>query len=194
MDKIREEFRDWYYDIPEQMYNEAGLLLSYKQGRKSRDEEIKKLRKIKQKTVLCAAFCGTGKTYMSKNFKDNYTEVECWKYREGDFPKNYTQDVINKLGKTKYLFISTDPIVLKALHNLDIEILLIYPKNELRNEYLDRYIDRDDPYDFIGTIMKNWNIWIDELKEQIYCKHIVLESGEYLKKTLEQEALKDIAK
>lgn len=140
----------------------------------------------KTNTVLCAAFCGTGKSYLSKKFKDSYTEIECWEYRKGDFPKNYIQDILSKLGRTNYLFISTDPVILKRLNDLDIKILLIYPENELRDEYLDRYISRDDAYDFIGTIMKNWNIWIDELKEQNYCKHIVLGSGEYLKDVLLQ--------
>ncbi|MCK9417626.1 hypothetical protein M0Q97_13370 [Candidatus Dojkabacteria bacterium] len=72
----------------------------------------------------------------------------------------------------------------KKLNDLGIEIQLIYPKNELRNEYLDRFIDRDSPYDFIGTIMKHWNIWINELKEQKYYKHIVLEKGQYLQDIL----------
>ncbi len=131
-------------------------------------------------TVLCAAFCGTGKSYLCDNFADTYKEIECWEYRNKDFPNNYIQEVINTIGKTKYLFISTDPIILRGLNDLGIEIQLIYPLNELRNEYLDRYIARDSPYDFIGTTMKNWDTWINELKEQKYCKHTILKSGEYL--------------
>jgi hypothetical protein len=49
---------------------------------------------------------------------------------------------------------------------------------------LDRYIERDSPYDFIGTFMKHWDIWINELKEQKYCKHIVLKKGQYLQDIL----------
>lgn len=37
---------------------------------------------------------------------------------------------------------------------------------------------------FNGTFMKHWNIWINELKEQKYCKHIVLEKGQYLQDVL----------
>jgi hypothetical protein len=32
--------------------------------------------------------------------------------------------------------------------------------------------------------MKHWHLWIDELKEQDYCNHIVLDSGQYLKDIL----------
>lgn len=131
-------------------------------------------------TLLYAAFPGTGKSFLCNKFPDTYKEIECWEYRKGDFPRNYIRDVINKFGKVKYLFISTDPIILKELNKLGIEIQLIYPKNELRNEYLDRYLNRDSAHDFIGVIMKNWNIWLDELKKQNYCKHKILHTGEYL--------------
>lgn len=42
---------------------------------------------MKYDTVLCAAFCGCGKSYLSNNFADEYMEIECWEYRKGDFPK-----------------------------------------------------------------------------------------------------------
>ena len=32
--------------------------------------------------------------------------------------------------------------------------------------------------------MKYWNAWLNELKEQDYCKHKVLKSGEYLQDIL----------
>ena len=135
-------------------------------------------------TKICAAFCGTGKSYLCNKFPNTYKEVECWEYRSGDFPNNCIQDILKEIGKTKYLFISTDPTILRGLNKFDITIDLFYPENELRNEYLDRYIERDSPYDFIGTMMKNWNIYIDELKEQNYCKHTVLKNGEYLQDVL----------
>lgn len=140
-------------------------------------------------TVLIAAFCGTGKSYLCNNKPNVYKEIECWKYRKGDFPNNYVQDVIYTMGETRYLFISTDPVILKELNKRDIKIRLYYPKNELRNEYLDRFITRASPIDFVGAIMVNWHKWIDELKEQNYCEHTILKKGEYL-----QDVLKHIDK
>lgn len=142
---------------------------------------------MNKETIIVAAFCGTGKSYLCKYYPNNYKEIECWEYRKENFPNNYIDDVLNTLGKIKYLFISTDPIILKGLNKLGLKIQLIYPANELRNEYLDRFIDRDNPYDFIGTIMKNWDIWINELKEQNYCKHTILESGCYLSDYFEKQ-------
>ncbi len=130
-------------------------------------------------TILFAAFCGTGKTFIcDKNIEA--VEIEYWMYKDKGLQKEYINDIKNKFGTVDYIFISTDPEGLKLIHSEGFNITLVYPKNELRNEYLDRYIERDSPYDFIGVFMKYWNPWINELKEQTYCKHIVLESGQYL--------------
>lgn len=96
--------------------------------------------------------------------------------------KEYVSDIKKQIGKVDYIFLSTDIEGLKLLKGFNI--VLDYPENNLRNEYLDRFIDRDSPYDFIGTFMKHWNIWIDELKDQNYCKHIILKNGEYLQNIL----------
>jgi len=131
-------------------------------------------------TVLYAAFCGTGKTHVCEKTDINAIEVEYWKYKEKGLQKKYIEDIKKHIGIVDYIFITTEPDGLKLLHDEGFDITLVYPKNELRNEYLDRYIQRDSPHDFIGAYMKYWNPWINELKEQIYCKHIVLEKGQYL--------------
>lgn len=133
------------------------------------------------KTILISAFCGTGKTYLCNQI--NAIEIEFWKYKDVGLQK-YVEDIKNMTGKKDYIFISTDPDGLRLLQKHGFDITLIYPENGLRNEYLDRYIQRDSPYDFIGTFMKHWDIWIDELKEQKYCKHIILKKGEYLQDVL----------
>jgi hypothetical protein len=129
-------------------------------------------------TQLYAAFCGTGKTYICEKTDIKSVEIEYWKYK--DLQKEYVDEIKKYLGKVDYILITTDPEGLKLLHNEGFDITLVYPENELRNEYLDRYVARDSPYDFIGAYMKYWNIWIDELKEQNYCNHIILKSGQYL--------------
>jgi hypothetical protein len=132
-------------------------------------------------TILYAAFCGTGKTYLCNNSDIKAIEVEYWQYKEKGLQKEYVQDIKKLIGKVDYIFIATDPEGLRLLNKEGFDITLVYPKNELRNEYLDRYIDRDSSYNFIGTFMKNWNLWINELKEQKHYNHIILDSGQYLK-------------
>jgi len=138
-------------------------------------------------TILYAAFPGTGKSYLCTNFADTCKEIECWKYREKDFPENYIQEVIKFLGKTKYLFISTDPVILKGLNKLNIKIHLVYPQNKLKKEYHKRYRERKSHTDFIEAYDKYWDIWLNELKEQKYCNHIILKKGQYLQAILKTD-------
>lgn len=132
------------------------------------------------KTKIYASWCGTGKTFICNNTDVKAVEVEYWKYKEKGLFKEYVEDVKKQFGKVDYIFIATEPDGLKLLNDEGFEITLVYPKNELRNEYLDRYIERDSPADFIGVFMKYWDVWINELKKQYYCKHIVLDKGQYL--------------
>ena len=134
---------------------------------------------IKSGNLLYAAFCGTGKSHLC-NVASKYIEFECWKYRAGDFPTNYITEISAALGKYPYIFISTDPIVLRRLVKNGISIKLIFPRNELKAEYLERFKRRGNHIDFINTLDKYWDVWLDELKKQNYCEQIILNSGEYL--------------
>ena len=135
-------------------------------------------------TKLCAAFCGVGKTYVCEKTDIKAVEIEYWKYKEKGLKKDYIEDIKKYIGKVEYIFVSTEPEGIKLLHDEGFDITLVYPENDLRNEYLDRYVARDSPYDFIGSYMKYWNNWINELKKLDYCKHIVLKSGEYLQNVI----------
>jgi hypothetical protein len=136
---------------------------------------------FKTKTILCAAFPGTGKTHICKHTKLKATEVEFWQYES---QTQYIQDVKALIGEVDFVFLSTEVEGLQLLHNEGLEIFLVYPQKNLRNEYLDRYIERDNPYDFIGTMMKFWDTTIEKLQEQKYCKHFVLEKNQYLNDVL----------
>jgi len=137
------------------------------------------------KTKIIAAFCGTGKTYLTEKDNLNCVEIEYWRYKEGRH-KQYIEDVWKYFRNRKYIFIATDPEGLKLLKKEGFKITLVYPSIELRNEYLDRYIERDDSSNFIGVFMKYWETWINELKEQSYCDHIILNKGQYLSDVIEQ--------
>ena len=137
-------------------------------------------KKLSTSTVLCAAFCGSGKTFICNSSEYSAVEVEFWEYKIKGLTKKYVKDVKKQIGKVDYVFLATDPDGLDLLHKEGFNIVLVYPKKELRNQYLDRYIERDNPYDFIGTMMLRWNKIIDELDELSYCKKIILKEGEYL--------------
>lgn len=139
-----------------------------------------------KETKIIAAFCGSGKTYICEKTDTNAIEIEYWKYKgKGLFYEyEYILDIKKHFGTVDYIFIATDPEGLRLLHKEGFQITLVYPEIELRNEYLDRYINRDSPQDFIGVFMKYWKPWINELKELPFCDHIVLQKGKFLKDVL----------
>lgn len=63
-------------------------------------------------TILCAAWCGTGKTYICEKTKIKAIEIEYWKYKDVGLEKEYLELIKNTIGKVNYIFISTDPDVL----------------------------------------------------------------------------------
>lgn len=128
------------------------------------------------KTKIYASFCGTGKSYLCD---ENHIEFECWKYQDGDFPNNYVNDIKSQIGKVPYIFISTNPVGLKRLIEDEIEVNLVYPNIELKEEYINRYKERGSTEDFIDMLDNNWYDWIYELHEQ-NCNKIELDSGIYL--------------
>jgi hypothetical protein len=134
---------------------------------------------LRKKGMVYAAFCGTGKTYFCENYK-NVIEFECWKYDGVEFPYNYVSDIKSKINKVDYIFISTNPIGLKELYKQGIEITLIYPKIGLKEEYLQRYKNRESSDEFINRLNEEWVNWITELRSQNYCKHIILDKNQYI--------------
>lgn len=134
-------------------------------------------------TIICASFCGTGKTHLCSS-SQRYIEFECWEYQNDDFPINYVSDIKSQIGRVNYIFISTNPVILKELYKSGIDIILVYPKFELKEEYIKRYKDRGSSDDFIEMLNRNWHDWITELHEQTYCSQIELDSGEYLSNIL----------
>ena len=61
----------------------------------------------------------------------------------------------------------------------------VYPKRELKHEYLDRCKKRGNNEEFIYWYSKLWDEWIDKCKEDKYAsKKIELDSNEYLEDVL----------
>ena len=141
---------------------------------------------MKTKQMLIAAFPGTGKShycnvdadYMPQGFA---TDSDSSKFDKAEFPANYIAHIKQKIedGYVR-IFISSHQEVRDALVENGLEFTLVYPKKELKQEYLDRYKQRGSPEAFIKLIADNWDAWIDELKTQTGCTHIELESGQYI--------------
>jgi hypothetical protein len=138
--------------------------------------------------MLVAAFPGTGKSYyvnygegsgyMPQGFA---TDSDSSKFDKANFPANYIEH-IKQCIKDGYarIFISTHKEVMVALVANDLKFTLVYPKENLKEEYLQRYKERGSSQAFIDLIDKNWSNWLFELHRQTGCTRIELESGQFI--------------
>jgi hypothetical protein len=99
---------------------------------------------------------------------------------KSDFPRNYLEHIKSNIGKVDVILVSSHKEVRDALVENNIWFELVYPDPSIKEEFLQRYVDRGSPEKFISLLETNWNNWIGELEYQYGCKKIKLKEGQYL--------------
>lgn len=141
---------------------------------------------MKQKVI--AGFPATGKSY----FK-GYVEGSCYApqgycedsdsshFPKDNFPDNYIKHIKDLINKgTDIIFVSTHKEVRESLVKEGIDFYLVYPKRDLKQEYLKRYKERGSSEAFIKLMDDNWDVFLSQLENQKNCTHIVLDSNEFM--------------
>lgn len=149
------------------------------------------------KTQIIAAFPGTGKSYLVGNIGKNSTaiDLDTNKYTNGydkngkvinaEFPDNYLEAVKQAIGKTDYLFVGCQPEVLDILKKEGMNIILVYPERQLKDEYINRFNARNSSREFSNLIHDNWDQFIDYLEAQ-NSERLILKSGQYISDVIDR--------
>jgi len=143
------------------------------------------------KTKIISAFPGTGKTYFqTRNSEKKIVDLDSNNFTGGHnnggkviselFPYNYIQAIKGHIIKSDILFTSIHREIRDMLVNTGVDFTLVYPKRELKEEYLERFRKRSDPEQFVELFSKNWDVILEELESQKSCRHVVLGGGEYI--------------
>ena len=140
--------------------------------------------------VLISGFPGIGKSTLvsnpgpytlldsdSGNFSWNNKEK---RERNPDWPLNYLEYIISNRDKADGILISSHREVRNALVNAAMRFTLVYPAQEMKDEYINRYVVRGSDLQFVELIRANYEAWIQELMAQQGCNHVVLQPGQYL--------------
>ena len=134
-----------------------------------------------KETFVISAFPGTGKTYFYNQYKgknslivldsdsSNFSWIKDEKgnnttKRNPDFPNNYINHIKENIGKADIIFVSSHDIVRQALYDNGIKYIVVYPENNCKDEYLERYRNRGNTEEFINMMDKNWDRFIDGMK------------------------------
>jgi hypothetical protein len=133
------------------------------------------------KTIIISAFPGCGKSHLFRNKGDKQIlDSDSSKFDKSKFPQNYIDHIKSNIGLADMILVSSHKEVRDALVDNGIEFTLVYPNKDIKDEYIQRYIDRENEEKFVELLKKNWNIWIPELEQQNGCEKIELSSGQYL--------------
>ena len=134
-----------------------------------------------RETLVISAFPGCGKSHMYRNNEDKLIlDSDSSKFDKSDFPRNYIEHIQSNIGKADIIMVSSHKEVRDALVENEIDFTLVYPKRDIKEEYIQRYKNRGNDSNFIKLLESKWDDWMDELEQQSNCKKIELEKGKYL--------------
>lgn len=131
-------------------------------------------------TKIISAFPGTGKTFLFNNTEKKILDSDSSKFDKSKFPQNYIEHIKRNIGKVEIILVSSHKEVREALVENNIYFTLVYPKKDLKKEYIKRYKERDNLNSFVKLLSNNWDGWVKELQNQKGCDRYELSSGEYL--------------
>jgi len=134
------------------------------------------------KLIVCG-FPGIGKTFACKKYgwADSDSSSFSWEsegVRHKDWPGNYIDHLRSSKG---IILVSTHGEVRDGLHFAGLPFTLCYPSPECKYEYINRYIERGSPPEFIKMLLEKWDYWIAEMKnERRASGHIILNPRQYV--------------
>ena len=151
--------------------------------------------------IFVYAFTATGKSTVAKKYS-NVIDMESTLYKyigisnedesmkstirevNKEWPENYLKALIQVKDKYDYILIS-DEICDKFLKENNFEYWWVYPRIDLKDEYMNRCKKRGNNKEFIKWYSKLWDEWIEKCKrDKLATKHIELQSHQYLEDIL----------
>jgi hypothetical protein len=131
--------------------------------------------KIMDKGIIICGFAGIGKSYFAKRTRSVDLEST-------PFNKNweiYSNVAIHMSNNGYNVLLSCHKEIRDMLRSKEIKFITVMPDVNLKEEYIQRYMDRFNTIEFIKLMTENFEKFITEIKENE--KNIViLKSNEYL--------------
>jgi len=132
-------------------------------------------------TLVVSAFPGCGKSHLFRNKGDKkILDSDSSTFDKSQFPENYIKHIKSNIGDVDIILVSSHKEVRDALVDKGIKFTLVYPNMDIKDEYIQRYIDRGNDGKFVELLKQNWKNWVEELNQQSGCEKIKLDSGQYL--------------
>ena len=132
--------------------------------------------------IICG-FPGIGKSYATAYINSRRVlDLESSIFKKDDgWYVYYVNEIEKNLNYNfyDYILVSTHEEVRKELQKRNIPYLIVAPNSHLRDDYLRRYFQRDDPIEYIKKLNDNWFVYLMSLADDPM-PMIKLETGEGL--------------
>ena len=129
---------------------------------------------------VIAGFPGVGKSTLFSEFPEIMSDSDSSKFDKENFPANYIAHIKQLISEGKTVLVSTHKSVRDALIDEEIQFALVYPDVSLKDEYIQRYINRGSPDAFVNLMQTNFEGFQFECKMTPACSHIVLQKDQGL--------------
>ena len=144
---------------------------------------------------VISGFPGIGKTHFSSltgGVSDSDSSHFSWaptkgvQVRDPRWPQNYIEHIQGLLLRPEisFILVPSHQEVRDALVEAGIPFTLVYPSVSIKEEYIQRYVDRGSAPAFVSLLNSNYETWIEGLISQQNCDHLSLGVGEYLSDVL----------
>jgi hypothetical protein len=140
--------------------------------------------------IIVSAFPGCGKSYCFQHGKSLITHdsdssdfhfIKKTREPNPEWPDNYIKHIMRLKSRGYYdvVFVSSHAEIRKALKKAGLRYLLVYPENDCKSEYLQRYRNRGSSAAFVERLETNWQDWLQSCRDDDAAK-LVLSRGVFL--------------
>lgn len=134
-------------------------------------------------TLVIAAFPGCGKsTFFREKQEFVVSDSDSSTFDKSCFPTNYIHHIKSLIGEGKhdYIMVSSHDVVRKALEQHNIKYTLVFPNEECKQEYIDRYKQRGNTEGFVKLLQDNFENWVSSCRDEQFPTKIELQPGQFL--------------
>jgi TM2 domain-containing membrane protein YozV len=136
-----------------------------------------------QLAKIIVGFPGIGKSHISSNTTGQYSWlniVDEAGYVKGKEDELYAR-ILSLCQEPGVLLLPAHPALGAFLVSQNLVFTSVYPKRELKEEYLERYKARGNDAGFVNLLDRSWDIFVDRMHyPEGRCRHIELRAGEFL--------------
>ncbi|TWU71834.1 hypothetical protein ED733_002296 [Metarhizium rileyi] len=148
--------------------------------------------------VIISGFVASGKTWLTANANQlrlsdyNVLDLDSALFpkdtdgkRGSDFAPSYLAKVKDSIAPNTIILISTHQEIRSALVQDSLSYALVYPDDNLQEEWMRRLHARDSPESLVNIVRDNWSKMLSGCQAQDGCDHFLLQEGQYLSDIVE---------